>query len=540
MRASVLYNRAMRPVPARRVSHAPLLLALALAFAPAACERKPRGGDHGPTPPAEHSRIEHRAAPTQASAAYRWVDIMLEVTGREVVQVGARPTIISRQMAIPMTAMYDAWAAYDPVAVGTRLGGSLRRPVAEHTQANKEAAIAYAMHAALVDLFPADRAFIDAQMQQMGHDPALQGEPGSPAAIGRAAAAAVLQHRRHDGSNQAGDEPGGDGTPYGDTTGYAPKNPVDRIVDPDRWQPITFEDPKRGAFAPGFLTPQWFKVEPFALQRSDQFRPPPPPKVGSPELAAQTEECIRFNATLSLEQKAIVEFMRDGPRSTGQSGHWLQFAQDVSRRDHHDLDTDVKLFFAIANTAFDAFIAAWEAKRFYDTSRPFTLVRHYHRGGKVEGWLGVCKGTGEVAAEQWYPYSPRSFVTPPFPGYPSGHSTVSAACSTMLRHFTGSDRFGAFAKQTAGIYTEAECTTAQMQAARGVPATDVPASHEIVLELPTFTATAEMAGISRVMGGYHIQADNVEGLTLGRKVADFSWPVYRAYWEGTAKVEPGP
>ena len=62
--------------------------------------------------------------------------------------------------------------------------------------------------------------------------------------------------------------------------------------------------------------------------------------------------------------------MRDGPRSTGQSGHWLQFAQDVSRRDRYDLDRDVKLFFTISSTAFDAFIAAWDAKREADSSRP--------------------------------------------------------------------------------------------------------------------------------------------------------------------------
>ena len=47
-------------------------------------------------------------------------------------------------------------------------------------------------------------------------------------------------------------------------------------------------------------------------------------------------------------------------------------------------------------------------------------------------------------------------------------------------------------------------------------------------------ATAEMAGISRVLGGYHIQADNIEGLALGRKVAQFEWPRIRAYFEGTA------
>src|SRR5687768_7469652 len=51
------------------------------------------------------------------------------------------PTVVSRMLAIVQTSVYDAWAAYDPVAVGTRLGGSLRRPAAERTIANKSAAI---------------------------------------------------------------------------------------------------------------------------------------------------------------------------------------------------------------------------------------------------------------------------------------------------------------------------------------------------------------------------------------------------------------
>lgn len=48
----------------------------------------------------------------------------------------------------------------------------------------------------------------------------------------------------------------------------------------------------------------------------------------------------------------------------------------------------------------------------------------------------------------------------------------------------------------------------------------------ITLEFPTFTETAEMAGISRVLGGYHIQADNVAGLALGRDVAREVWKFY--------------
>lgn len=479
--------------------------------------------------------IEHRAPYPEATVAYRWVDIVLEVTGREVDEVGARPTIISRQMATPMTAMYDAWAAYDDVAVGTRLGGTLRRPPAERTQANKEIAISFAVHATLVDLFPKDREWIDAQMRALGHDPTAEiTDPTSPQGIGRTAALAVLEYRRHDGANQHGDVPGSNGEPYSDYTGYAPKNTVDRVVDPDRWQPIPFSDGHGGTFAPGFLTPHWDRVQPFALDRSDQFRPPPPPKYGSAQLKAEIDECIAFNANLTLEQKATVEFMRDGPRSTGQSGHWLHFAQDVSRRDRYDLDRDVKLFFTVGNTAFDAFIASWEAKHHYDSSRPWTLIRYAYADRKISGYLGACKGTGEIPADEWMPYSPPTFVTPPFPGFPSGHSTVSSASAKILELFSGGDRFGAYMHLPAGIYTEPECPSAQMQAKGGAPDASAPASTEVLLKMPTFTATAELAGISRVMGGYHIQADNIEGLTLGRRVAEHSWPKYQAYFDGTA------
>ena len=54
----------------------------------------------------------------------------------------------------------------------------------------------------------------------------------------------------------------------------------------------------------------------------------------------------------------------------------------------------------------------------------------------------------------------------------------------------------------------------------------------MIVSLPTFNATAELAGISRVMGGYHIQADNVDGLELGRKVAFYLWSHFGAYFNG--------
>ena len=64
---------------------------------------------------------------------------------------------------------------------------------------------------------------------------------------------------------------------------------------------------------------------------------------------------------------------------------------------------------------------------------------------------------------------------------------------------------------------------------------DAKLTCDVALDLPTFTATAEMAGISRVMGGYHIQADNVAGLDLGRKVAQYVFPKTKAYFDGTAR-----
>ncbi|MEA2164510.1 MAG: hypothetical protein QOK37_2637 [Thermoanaerobaculia bacterium] len=478
----------------------------------------------------------HAAAPATAykpSAAYEWLDISLEATAREVDRHGARPTIISRTLAVALTAMYDAWAAYDDKAVGTRLGATLRRPASERTQANKEKAIAYATYRALVDVYPEDKSWIDEQMRARGFDPGYASmDRTTPQGIGNVAAAAVCAYRHHDGANQLGDEVGSSGVPYSDYTYYAPVNTPEKVTDPNRWQPIPFVNPKGGMISPGFLTPQWYRVKTFALDRSDQFRPPPPPQVDSERLRKEVDENIAMNSGLTPEQKATVEFMRDGPRSTGQSGHWLKFAQLVSKRDHNDLDRDVKLFFSVANVAMDAFIACWEAKRFYDTSRPWTLVRYYYAGKTVDGWAGPGKGVVKLPAEEWHPYSPFTFVTPPFPGYVSGHSTVSGACAKTLELFTGSDYFGEVEKRKAGSLTEADADCFVIQGRDGIKATAV--NCDVELKLPTFTATADMAGISRVMGGYHVQADNVEGLALGRKIAQFEWPRLRAYFDGTA------
>ncbi|HET6345665.1 MAG TPA: vanadium-dependent haloperoxidase, partial [Myxococcota bacterium] len=440
----------------------------------------------------------------------------LEATARDVVAHGAAPTIGARALFIVQTAAFDAWAAYDARAVGTRLGGQLRRPVAERTAANKAEAMAYAVYRTLIDVFPEQKDYCTEQMRQMGYDPAdTTTDVTKPRGIGNVVAQAVLECRHHDGANQLGDEPGSSGKPYSDYTYYRTVNTPEKFVDQEHWQPIPFINAKGERVVPGFLTPHWFRVKGFALERGDALRPPPPPSIASQQLRDEAKDVMEKNANLTTEQKALVEFMRDGPRSTGQAGHWLRFAQDVSRRDHHGLDEDVKMYFAVAAAAHDAFVACWDAKRAYDSPRPWTLVRHYYEGQQIRGWGGPGKGTVTLPASEWRPYSPAAFLTPPFPGYVSGHSTASGACAEVLRLSTGSDAFGISKVINQGELTEPEKIT------------------KVTLSFPTFSGTADAAGISRVLGGYHIQTDNVEGLKLGRSIGQLVWQKVLTYINGT-------
>ncbi|MBS1840336.1 MAG: hypothetical protein JST77_05755 [Acidobacteria bacterium] len=112
----------------------------------------------------------------------------------------------SRALAIVHTCMYDAWAAYDEKAVGTQLGGALRRPASERTEANKERAISYAAYRALADVLPADTESVyKPLMKELGYDPNdISTDIETPTGIGNVACAAVLEYRHHDGANQLG------------------------------------------------------------------------------------------------------------------------------------------------------------------------------------------------------------------------------------------------------------------------------------------------------------------------------------------------
>ena len=146
--------------------------------------------------------------------------------------------------------MYDAWAPYDPVAVGTRLGGTLRRPAAERLAEYKSKAISYAAYRAATDLFPAKTGDFAAFMTILGCDPNdASTDTTTPQGIGNVTAQAVLDARHRDGANQLGDEPGSSGRPYSDRTGYTPVNSWDTVTDPYRWQRLCVPSPRRSGAA---------------------------------------------------------------------------------------------------------------------------------------------------------------------------------------------------------------------------------------------------------------------------------------------------
>ncbi len=444
------------------------------------------------------------------NVAYKWGKISLECTANDTDLFKPRPTVTSRMLALVWISVFDAWTRYDDSATPLFLTSVERRPHAERTLRNKEIAISYAAYSALRQYFFSDSVLLQQKMVELGFDPHDRSlDSSSPAGIGNLAAKTVFDARMNDGSNQLGTEEKSTGKAYSDYTGYVPVNSADVLTDLKRWQPKYFSDGKGGRFAPSCLTPHWGRVKPIALDSGSQFRSIPPPLPGSSQLEKEVNEVVTLQANLTGEQKALVEFMRDGPRSVQQAGHWLIFAQNVSVRDKHTLDEDVKMYFAVETAAMDAFIAAWDTKMFYDFARPYSLVHNYHGGKKITGWAGPGKGMVKMDGNEWRPYSPDTFLCPPFPSYVSGHSCVSGACAEILRRFTGNDNFGLEVKLVPGASTEPDNV-----------------SDTVTLKFPTFTTTADMAGFSRVLGGYHIQADNVEGLKLGRNVAAAVWKKY--------------
>ncbi len=441
------------------------------------------------------------------------------------------PPMVARALAIVHTCMFDAWAAYDKRAIGTQFGSELRRPKGERTLANKNEAISFAAYRALVDLFALDKTSVfDPLMASLGYDPNnLTINTNTPAGIGNVACAAVLAFRHADGSNQLGDlHPG----PYSDWTGYVSVNPASSVpvnqasvLDPNHWQPLIYDNGVTPNFTQSFVGAQWYLVTPFAMTSPDQFRPFVaqfgPALYGSEAYLQQSKDLITISANLTDEQKMIAEYWANGPRTELPPGHWDLFGEFVSRRDHHTVDDDAKMFFALTNAIFDAGIAAWDAKRAFDSVRPVTSIPYLFHGQQIKAWRPF-QGTQTFDGSMWIPYQMSTFPTPPFPEYISGHSTFSAAGAQILKLLTHSDKFGDSVTFAVGSSnTERGLTPKQ----------------PVTLSWATFTDAANQAGISRRYGGIHFELADLVGRATGRLVADQAWKKAQSFIRSESEDE---
>jgi hypothetical protein len=472
----------------------------------------------------------------------RWDEKLLQAIRLHPAQTG--PTITSRALAILHTATYDAWAAYDPVAVDTRLRvrtvPGLRQPPSERTDANKKMAISYAAYRVLLDLFPKTRyPKIDdvdypGQMTALGYDPTDTSTAiTTPQGIGNTAAQAVLDNRYGDGSNQVN----GYADPCVTPDCYDPlnTNTWDHLNAPWRWQPLCVPNPAPppgsipcpGGAVQKPLTPQWGRVAPFALNDTDQYMYVPP---GPPKLADGTydpkdiDTALADTSNLTDTKKVMAEYWADGPKSEFPPGHWAVIAQAISRKRGDNLDTDVKMFFLLGNAVLDAGISAWSAKYTLDFWRPITAIRTRYAGKKINSWLGPYQGYGLVLGEQWRPYQAPNVITPGFPEYTSGHSTFSAAARIAIGALFGTDSFSAKVTIPAGtsLFEPHDATHV------GTPAKAITLSWKSLLD------AADQAGWSRRYGGIHFASGDYDGRLNGATIGNAVYEKATKYFNGTA------
>jgi len=282
--------------------------------------------------------------------------------------------------------------------------------------------------------------------------------------------------------------------------------------------------------------------------------------------------------------RVLAEFWADGPDSETPPGHWFTIYNsavvdhpEFEKRFEgvgdilDDLEFDIRSYFLLGGAMHDAAVAAWGAKGWYDYIRPVSALRYmagkgqssdpsadyYHEHGvplvdgfleiisvgdvlagngnanvgkiKVRAWRGPSfignpntelAGVGWVLLENWWPYQRPTFVTPPFAGYVSGHSTFSRAAAEVLTKLTGSEFFpGGMAEFTARENS--------FLVFENGPSTDV------VLQWATYRDASDQTSLSRIWGGIHPPVDDIPGRRLGIQVAESVYQKASAYFDGS-------
>jgi membrane-associated phospholipid phosphatase len=218
------------------------------------------------------------------------------------------------------------------------------------------------------------------------------------------------------------------------------------------------------------LLPHWGTNRPLVLADGEACPLPPPPAYSEEPGSAFHAEAMEVREVaraLTPEQKLIARFWSDDPMlSPTPPGHWIAIVLQIAERDALPVERTVDALVRLGIAVSDGFIVCWRDKFRYDLIRPVTYINR-------------------LIDPEWEPL----LITPPFPEYPSGHSTQSGAAAEVLTHVFG-DPFP---------------FTDSTHEDEGLPPRD----------FPGFWAAAEEAGISRLYGGIHFRAAIELGLEQG-------------------------
>lgn len=320
--------------------------------------------------------------------------------------------------------------------------------------ADPAVAAAAAAHGVLRAIYPDLRSLLDKRFSEsVAHLP-LGSANYRGVALGKEAAAAVIERRQSDRSDA--------------TEEYSPRN-----------QPGNYR------FVPPLelvYRPAWRNVEPFALDKGDQFRSDPPPALESTEYAAAYEEVRSYGRATDSTRTEEQAFYADWWYELSEIG-WNRVARVTwAEQSEKDLWFTARLFALVNVGLMDAYIAGWDSKLHYDFWRPYTAIR-----------AGASDRNDATAEEaDWQPYC----VTPPVQDYPSTHSAVGAAAAKILHGIYGRD-----------IAFTMESTS-----------TKPPGKQR---SLASFEQAAKENADSRVACGIHFRFATEAGLEMGDHVGDY-------------------
>jgi len=281
--------------------------------------------------------------------------------------------------------------------------------------------------------------------------------------------------------------------------------------------------------------------------------------------------------------RVLAEFWADGPDSETPPGHWFTILNYVNDHPLFEkkykgagpvldnLEWDVKTYFTLSGAMHDAAVCAWGIKGWYDYIRPISAIRSMADRGQssdsnlpgfdpdgitlVPGYIEIVQngdplsgsenenvdkiklyawrghdyienpvnfkaGVGWILAENWWPYQRPSFVTPPFAGYISGHSTFSRAAAELLALLTGDEYFpGGLGEFVA-------------QKDKFLVFEDGP-SVDVILQWATYRDASDQTSLSRIWGGIHPPADDIPGRIIGEKIGIDAFNFAENYFLGT-------